>query len=133
MNSIKIISTVSFLLLLSLFALVITVDNPIEKKYEETVHKIMAEQNYSNKNQVLKHFPEMVDIKAQIKKMKQWQYELRQNSQNPLGSSPSESQYIQEKISQVKALKKAIQRRLQQMDTRFKSKSIQFIAFLQNS
>lgn len=116
MNIIKVVAISACGLLIVLFTLITSIENPEKKLFEETVESIMINEGLSSYQEVLDASPELKDIKS---KMQRVSYLNNCINRIPRGPAPNVSReksiQIQDYTHEIRQLRRNINEELTQL------------------
>lgn len=102
MKTLKIISTLTILFLISLSFLMLTTPNPLDQKYDSLIQKLIDKEGVISEKELVNKYEKLARIKNLIFKIKKEQVRIREIMCHPIPPNEQESQVLKQKINSVK-------------------------------
>ncbi len=115
MKAIKIISAIAAMFCASLILLLTTSQDPVEKQFNLTVQSIMEFNGYNTENEVLQFYPELEDIKVQIKYMQKCEFDIRQVTMHPIPPDREEGEQLLRRMDTLRQLRSEVMEKLKRI------------------
>lgn len=115
MKTVKFLSTIAITFLMGLIYLIVTLENPLDQKYNEIVQRIMEEEELDSEHEILSQFPEIEKLKAQIQEIKKMHYDIEQVTQHPIPPNEKQSVQLLKKMDTLKKMKEEVQLQINQI------------------
>lgn len=104
--------------LMILITLIIVLENPDKKRYEQTIESLMSREGLSSVQEVLDSFPELKNIKYKLERIAFLKSSLSSSTGGPAPNlSKAESLEVQAYRQEIRQLRNHIKQELSQLNT----------------
>lgn len=115
MKTIKFFSFIAITFLMALLYLTLTLQNPLDQKYEDLIQGIMDKKEFISENEVLNQYSEIKKLKGQIQDIKQIYYDIQRITQHPIPPEKEESVQLLNQIKKLKTMKENVKFQMNQI------------------
>lgn len=115
MKIVRLLLITAITILAGLIYLLMTSQNPLDRKYDEMVQRIMEEEGLHTANEVMAQYPELKELKVQIQDIKKMHNDLQQITQHPIPPSEKQSLHLINKMDDLHTRKEEVRFQMDQM------------------
>lgn len=115
MNITKYFSAAAIICIISLTIALVTTQNPLDKQYNKTVQSLLKSNDLSSESEIMTQFPELQDIKTQIKKLNNSHAEVQSKTQHPISSNREATNQMMERCKLIKQQQTMVLQKLKQL------------------
>jgi len=115
MKTIKFISIIAITFLIGLIYLIMTLENPLDQRYNEIVQKMMDEEAFVSEQEVLSQYPELKKLNVQIQNNKKMHYDIQQTTRSLIPLEGGQSLNLMNQLKQLKLMKEEVEIQMKKM------------------